>query len=151
MRELKKEIKSYNKVHKWCGFLLLILAFFVFIMEQINKDPEKKKVEDNTAIAERTLDINSHCPGKRIVDGVKDNSPKLRSVISNYPDINGEVLIAIGINTRGFVDTCFIEESDITDAVFLKEVIDSIRTFQFNPVDREDDYILITYPFVFTH
>ncbi|MGM0461427.1 MAG: hypothetical protein ACQEQ4_03300 [Fibrobacterota bacterium] len=150
-KKLEEAINSNYTVHKWGGIFICILLFSAVIMEQINPDFGEKKIEEKNTTVEKAVHTNSHRSGQAIVDAVQRNSPKLRAVISNYPDIDGKVLFSIGITPRGVVDTCFIEESDITDAVFLTEVIDSIRTFQFNPVARADDCVLITYPFVFTH
>lgn len=95
------------------------------------------------------IDANSHRSRKEIVKGITENSVKLQAVLTKYPDIKGEILVLIGINSCGLIDTCDILETEITNTLFLQEMLDSISTFQFNAVDRADDYVLIEYPFKF--
>ncbi len=99
----------------------------------------------------KALDANSHRSRDEIIQGVEQSKVSLGSLISKYPNTSGRVLVSIGINSCGFVDTCFIKESDIKNDQFINEVLRILYSLEFKSIDREDDYIVVDYPFVFSN
>lgn len=97
-----------------------------------------------------TIDDRGQRTRDEIKNGISTSVPKLRALIRKYPNIAGQIILSIGVNNCGDVDTCFVKISKIHDTVFVNEVIQIVRMVKFDKVDREDNYFLFDFPFNFT-
>lgn len=100
----------------------------------------------------KALDGNSGRSKGEIVEVVSNNLETLRDLKRKNTNISGKIEVAIGINNCGYVDTCYITYSNLTNINFENAVLEIIKTWKFREVrDRPTDYIVVKYPFVFSN
>jgi len=63
--------------------------------------------------------------------------------------LSGGMIVRFKIDSQGNVIECRIVESNIDHVIFQKNVVNTIRRWQFPPIDTENDTTIVEYPFVF--
>jgi TonB family protein len=72
------------------------------------------------------------------------------SRLRNRPGLTGKVVVDFSIDEFGAVVSAQVKESTMNDPKFELQVVDIVKTWRFEKIDKPGDITKITYPFVFS-
>jgi TonB family protein len=142
---------------------LKMLLIILFVASIYNVPLADQSHTDTTSARAPTFTYDTNSSSSKGRLGGRSKESIMKVVLVNLPEMKrrynqrlkeragivGKVTVKFAINEFGKVIFCTIASSDIKDSILNADVIEQVKLWQFEKLDKPGDVTEVVYPFIF--